>query len=152
MEGPTLIYSFQHFPPSIGNLWFSAYRNSICSMHITIINDSHGMLHLQTGLLLATHVLFVKNFIQSPGKTQSINMEHFRTQKVVRCLILISSIHLGFSGGSAGKESACNAGDLGSIPGLGRSPREGTVTHSSILAYRIPWMVQSMGSQRVRNN
>ena len=28
---------------------------------------------------------------------------------------------LGFAGGSDGKESACNAGDLGSIPGLGRS-------------------------------
>ena len=32
---------------------------------------------------------------------------------------------MGFPGGSAGKESACNAGDLGSIPGLGRSPGEG---------------------------
>ena len=32
---------------------------------------------------------------------------------------------LGFPGGSAGKESACNAGDMGSIPGLGRSPGEG---------------------------
>ena len=32
---------------------------------------------------------------------------------------------LGFPGGSAGKESTCNAGDLGSIPGLGRSPGEG---------------------------
>ena len=31
----------------------------------------------------------------------------------------------GFPCGSAGKESAYNAGDLGSIPGLGRSPREG---------------------------
>ena len=30
-----------------------------------------------------------------------------------------------FSGGSESKESACNAGDLGSIPGLGRSPGEG---------------------------
>ena len=30
----------------------------------------------------------------------------------------------GFSGGSDGKESACNAGDLGLIPGLGRSPGE----------------------------
>ena len=29
------------------------------------------------------------------------------------------------AGGSAGKESACNVGDLGSIPGLGRSPGEG---------------------------
>ena len=31
----------------------------------------------------------------------------------------------GSSGGSNGKETACNAGDLGSIPGWGRSPREG---------------------------
>ena len=32
---------------------------------------------------------------------------------------------LDFPGGSDGKESACNVGDLGSIPGLGRSPGEG---------------------------
>ena len=34
-------------------------------------------------------------------------------------------VFLGFPGGSAGKESACSAGDLGSIPGLGRSPGGG---------------------------
>ena len=33
--------------------------------------------------------------------------------------------HQSFPGGSSGKESACNVGDLGSIPGLGRSPGEG---------------------------
>ena len=32
----------------------------------------------------------------------------------------------GFPGGSAGKESTCNAGDLGLIPGWGRSPGEGS--------------------------
>ena len=32
---------------------------------------------------------------------------------------------MGFTGGSEGKESACNAGDLGSVPGLGRFPGEG---------------------------
>ena len=32
---------------------------------------------------------------------------------------------MGFPGDSAGKESACNAGDLGSVPGLGKSPGEG---------------------------
>ena len=37
----------------------------------------------------------------------------------------ISVCPLGFRCGSAGKESTCNAGDLGSIPGLGRSPGEG---------------------------
>ena len=44
----------------------------------------------------------------------------------------------GFSSGSDGKESACNAEDLGSIPGLGRSLKESMATHSSILALRIP--------------
>ena len=34
-------------------------------------------------------------------------------------------INMGFPCGSAGKESACNVGDLGSIPGLGKSPGEG---------------------------
>ena len=34
-------------------------------------------------------------------------------------------VFLGFPDGTAGKESTCNAGDLGSIPGLGRSPGEG---------------------------
>ena len=33
--------------------------------------------------------------------------------------------HTNFNGGSAGKGSACNVGDLGLIPGLGRCPREG---------------------------
>ena len=37
----------------------------------------------------------------------------------------LASSEQGFPGGSAGKESACNAGDMGSIPELGRSPEEG---------------------------
>ena len=41
-------------------------------------------------------------------------------------------------GGSDHKESTCNVGDLGLIPGLGRSLEEGMATHSSILAWRIP--------------
>ena len=49
-----------------------------------------------------------------------------------------------FSGSSDGKEFACNAGDLSSIPGEDRGDREdplekGMATHSSILAWRIPW-------------
>ena len=51
-----------------------------------------------------------------------------------------------------------NTGDLGSIPGSGRSPwRRGMATHSSILAWRIPWTnepgeLQSMELQRVEHN
>ena len=37
----------------------------------------------------------------------------------------VLDLRRGFPGGSAGKESACNAGDLGLIPGLGRSPGKG---------------------------
>ena len=59
-----------------------------------------------------------------------------------------------FPGGSDGKVSVYNAEDLGSIPGSGKSPGEGNATHSSILAWKIPWMedsgrLQSMGLQRV---
>ena len=136
------------------------------------------------------------------------------------CFLFLHSylVTLGFPGGSDGKESACSAGDMGLIPGSGRSPGEGNdnplqysclenpmdggawqaivheiaksgtwlrdfpffpfvaqlvkslpviqemwvwslgredslekgnATHSSILAWRIPWTVQAMGSQRV---
>ena len=102
------------------------------------------------------------------------------------CLIhhlTVSRFNTGAPGGSDGKESACSVGDLGSIPGLGRSPGEGIgyplqyswaslvaqlvknlpavwetwvqslgwedplekgrATHSSILAWRIPWTISS---------
>ena len=57
--------------------------------------------------------------------------------------------YLGFLGGSGGKESVCNAGDLGLIPGSGRSLGEG---NGYLLQYS--WMeepggLQSIGSQRV---
>ena len=62
---------------------------------------------------------------------------------------------LGFPGGSEVKVSASNVGDPDLIPGLGRSLGEETATHSSTLAWRIPWAeepggLQSMGSQKVR--
>ena len=61
---------------------------------------------------------------------------------------------MGFPDGSEVKASASNAGDLSSIPGSGRSLEKEMATHSSILAWRIPWTeepdaLQSMGSQRV---
>ena len=48
-----------------------------------------------------------------------------------------TELNRGFPSGSDGKESFCNAGDLGSIPGWGRSPREGNCYHFSILGWRI---------------
>ena len=51
---------------------------------------------------------------------------------------------LGFPGGSDGKESTHNAGDLSLIPGLGRSSGGGHDNPSSILAWRIPWAQGSL--------
>ena len=83
--------------------------------------------------------------------------------KLVERLSLISTeigwmfIGMGFPCGSAGKESACSAGDLGLIPGVGRSLEKGMATHSSILAWRTPrteepGRLQSMGLQRATHN
>ena len=74
------------------------------------------------------------------------------------CLIFIVVISLTLRNWppwwSVGKDSACNEGDLGLIPGPGRSPGEGNDNHSSNFAWEIPWTeepraLQSMGSQRV---
>ena len=64
---------------------------------------------------------------------------------------------LGFPGGSDSKEFAFNAGDLGSIPGLGRSPGGGHGNPLQYSCWRIPWTEgpgrpQSMGSQRAGHN
>ena len=45
--------------------------------------------------------------------------------KIIELLYMYIMYISGFLGGSDGKASACNVGDLGSIPGLGRSPGEG---------------------------
>ena len=63
----------------------------------------------------------------------------------------------GFPGGSDCKESACSAGDLGSIPGLGRFPGEGNGNPLVSLAWKISWTeepggLQSMGSQSIRHD
>ena len=73
----------------------------------------------------------------------------------INFLVTYLNISLGFSCDSDGKESICNVGDLGSIPGLGRSPGEG---HGSPLQYSCLENLQGQrslvgygprGSQRV---
>ena len=75
--------------------------------------------------------------------------------------IIISSyihVHMGLPWWLSGKESACNAGDtedMGLIPGLGRSLEKKMATHSSILAWKIPWTEEQatvIGSQRVSHD
>ena len=59
----------------------------------------------------------------------------------------------GFPGGSVVKNPPADAGDMDLIPGLEDSLEKGMATHSSILAWRIPWTeepgrLQSMGLQK----
>ena len=143
----------------------------------------------------------VMHFSCCAGTMQTLSTRKPHTHVHPACVRSIVSISgggsepRGFPDGSDGKESACNAGDLGSILGLGRSPGEGIgyslqyswvylmaqmvktlsamqetrvqslgrenhlemATHSSILAWRIPWTeeaggLQSMWSQRCRED
>ena len=71
---------------------------------------------------------------------------------------IVVVIYIGFPGGSDGKESGCNAGDLGSIPRLGRSSGEGngsrTLQYSCVenAMNRGAGGLQFMGLQRVGHN
>jgi len=76
-------------------------------------------------------------------------------------LIYINTIYYrGFPGGTSGKILPANSGDsedLGSIPGLGRSPGGGNGNPLQFLVWKIPWTeepggLQSMGPQRVRHD
>ena len=71
-------------------------------------------------------------------------------------MALLSTV-LDFPGGSDGKVSVYNAGDPGSIPGLGRSPGEGNGNPLQYYCLENPtdrgaWQATVMGSQRVGHN
>ena len=118
------------------------------------------LLHWQVGSLL----------LEPHGKSTSLlhrELLHFLkefpslTTHVMSATLMLSSLctlcffkPLSCSCGSDGKESASNAGDPGSILSQEDPLEKGMATHSSILAWRIPWIeelggLQSMGSQRV---
>jgi len=59
--------------------------------------------------------------------------------------------YYGLDGWPDGKEPACNAGDPGSITGLGRSLEKGMPSHSSTPAWRILWTEEPGGLQSTRS-
>ena len=59
---------------------------------------------------------------------------------------------MSFPGGSDGKESICNMGDLGLVPGLGRSPeRKAWKTTPVVLPGEFPWTEEPEGLQSVES-
>ena len=69
----------------------------------------------------------------------------------------LGELAIGLPGGLAVKNPSANSGDTGQSLGWEDPLEEGMATHSSILAWRLPWTeepdgLQSMGSQRVRQD
>ena len=75
----------------------------------------HGIFHAR---VLEWGAIALGN-VGDPGLIPGLGRFHYRRDRVP------TPVLLGFPGGSDGKESACNVEDLGSIPGLGRSPGGG---------------------------
>ena len=95
------------------------------------------------GLLASLDVVIQRLWVQVPPES---NFNSFSFTPIW--------IFLDFPGSSDSKVSAYNAGDLGSIPGLGSSPGEGNGNPLQYSSLKIPWTeehgrLQSMGSQRV---
>ena len=100
---------------------------------------------LQAGILEWVAVSFSRGLSQPRDRTRLSEIEIFiwQLKRLPGC--------------PGSKESACNIGDQVSIPGLQDPLEKEMATHSSILAWRIPWTeepgrLQSMGLQRVRHD
>ena len=68
---------------------------------------------------------FVAQLVKNPPALQEAPVQLLGWEDPLEMGKATHSVFLGFSAGSAGKESSYNVGDLGVIPGLGRSPGEG---------------------------
>ena len=119
------------------------------------MNLSQGHNHQKSSLFFPSGTLFEK----------CITSCHFKSLKLIIqsspffCFFgFDSSLPWGFPGGSDSKESACSAGNSGSIPGSGRSPGEGNANplQYSCLENPVdgeePGRLQSKGSQKLRHN
>ena len=100
-------------------------------------------------------------FLESPETSgHATSLAHWVELEVVPCDLRDPVSQIGLPWWLSGKEFACNTGAAGDMVwSLGQEDplEEGMATHSTILAWRIPWTKepggpQSMGSQRVRHN
>ena len=144
------------------NLWTQGREKSPVQFSCSFVSDSlppHGLQHARPPCsspaprvysnscplsrwchpTISSSVVPYCSHLQSFPTSGSFQMSQFFASGSQRGKIpwrrnrLPTPVFLDFPGGSDSKESACNARNLGSIPGLGRSPGEGHATHSSIL-------------------
>ena len=124
---------------------YTGYCRYSCSEHwVACIFSNYGFFQIYF-----SRASLVAQLVKNPPAMQENQFDSWVWKIPWRRDILPTPVFLGFPCGSAGKESPCNAGDLGMIPGWEDPLENGTATHSSILAGRFPWTVQSMVLQRV---
>ena len=102
----------------------------ICQARILIL--SRNLTHIRNEKM---KYIDMQSCLIKPAGSNSPMTRTAREVQNERAFDTASHRALGSPGGSAGEEFACNVGDLGSIPGLGRSPGGGMATHSSIPAW-----------------
>ena len=126
--------------------WFpKASIHDLVALDFEESRAHYGMFESPIFTFTSTSFL-IAQLLKNPPAMQEILVRFLGRKDPLKRDRLPTPVFLGFPC-SAGKESACSAGDLGLIPGLGRSLEKGKATHCSILAWRSPWTIKSMGSQ-----
>ena len=86
---------------------------------------SKSAFELSMSIFFCWWTSLIDQLVKIPAAMQETLVQFLGQEDLLERDRLPTPIFLGFPCGSAGKESACNVGGLGSIPGLGRSPGEG---------------------------
>ena len=81
--------------------------------------------HVGSSPLVPPGASLIVQLVKNPPAMQETRFDSWVRMICWRRDRLPTPVSLGFPGGSAGEESVCSVGDLGLIPGLGRSPGEG---------------------------
>ena len=146
--------------------YFRLRRVKFAQSCLTLCNPMDYTVHgiLQARILEWVAVPFSRGLSQPRNWTQVSHIAGgfftswaFREEYHIKYKICYLWIHLCFPGDISGKESTCSAEHLGSIPGSEDPLKKCMATHSSILAWRIPWTeepgrLQSIALQTVRQD
>ena len=130
----------------------NSHSLSVLSSESNVSQKKRQRVHLPTQMMAWMFFLETATVLYMPSKyfmCTYFPFCHTKCEKVVDSGLRFSKISifrassstfLGFPGSSAGKESACDAGDPGSVPGSESCPGEGIVTYSSLLG--LPWWLR----------
>ena len=107
--------------------------------------DAHSLQLCQHGSLAHTRECSTRGFGSTCGRSEGAGKRGQPVPWRQMCRLFVFSLpSMGFPGSSAGKESSCNAGDPGLIPGSRRSPGEG-------IGYPLRYSWASLVAQTVKN-